>query len=74
MIVRTYAPRVFDVPLGRFEELVAEALDAVPDQFAREVENVAFLVEEDSPGGNLFGLYQGVPLHKRPSRYETRFP
>lgn len=65
---------MFDVPLARFEELVAVALDAIPDQFAQAVDNVAFLVEEDSPGGNLLGLYQGVPLRRRGNRYGTSLP
>lgn len=56
---------MFEVPPPRFEELVAEALDRVPGAFADATVNVAFLVAEDSEDGNLFGLYQGVPLPKR---------
>jgi len=51
--------------MERFESFVAEALDSIPDEFADQVENVAFLVEEDSPRGNLLGLYEGVPVTKR---------
>lgn len=54
-----------DVPLEQFEGFVADALDAVPDEFADRVVNVAFLVEEVAEGGNLLGRYEGVPLPSR---------
>lgn len=47
----------------RFEELVGEALDSLPDGLARAMENVAVVVEEGD--GTLLGLYHGVPLTKR---------
>jgi len=47
----------------RFEELVAEALDSLPDNLARAMDNVAVVVEEGS--GSLLGLYQGHPLTQR---------
>jgi predicted Zn-dependent protease with MMP-like domain len=47
----------------RFEELVAEALDSLPDNLARAMDNVAVVVEEG--GGSLLGLYQGHPLTQR---------
>ena len=49
----------------RFESFVKEALDSIPDEFAVQVENVAFLIEDDSARGNLLGLYEGVPVTKR---------
>ena len=61
-----------------FEQLVAEALDAIPAEFARYLENVAVVVEDEPTAGllrslgldprrdTLFGLYQGVPLSERP--------
>jgi predicted Zn-dependent protease with MMP-like domain len=47
----------------RFEELVSQALDEVPEQFAPAFDEVAVVVEEYAPPGPgaLFGLYQGVP-------------
>jgi len=60
-----YAPGVIEVAPERFEEFVAEAIDAIPQRFADEVDNVAFLVEDDSDRGNLLGLYEGIPLTKR---------
>lgn len=50
-----------------FEGWVEDALERVPEQFLEIVENVAFIVEHDPPGGgrNLLGLYHGVPLPGR---------
>lgn len=51
----------------RFEELVAAALDELPDWVLDRLENVEVLVEDVPPPGepNLLGLYQGVPLTQR---------
>ena len=53
----------------RFEELVAEALDGLPDWVQERLDNVEVLVEEHPPPGqrNLLGLYEGVPLTQRTS-------
>ncbi len=50
-----------------FEAWVEDALARVPEQFLEAIENVAFIVEHDPPGGrrNLLGLYHGVPLPGR---------
>jgi predicted Zn-dependent protease with MMP-like domain len=56
------------VEVGReaFEELVAEALDGIPEEIGRQMRNVAVLVEDDPPPGEaLFGRYEGVPLTER---------
>ncbi len=57
----------------RFEELVAEALDTVPEELARLIDNCVVLVEDDAPPDDpeLLGLYDGTPLTERdggPSR------
>ncbi len=50
----------------RFEELVADALDELPETLARAVENVAIVVEEQNPDEpELLGLYDGVALTDR---------
>lgn len=58
----------------RFEDLVADALDEIPDALAAEMDNVAVVVE-DWPSddqlrgdhGTLLGLYEGVALtHRSP--------
>ena len=61
------APQIgegFDVPMDQFRQLVAEAVDALPEAFGRAMTNVAITVEEEAEGRNLFGLYIGHPLSK----------
>lgn len=52
-----------------FEDAVADALDAVPAELARMMNNVVVLVEDEAPAGypGLLGLYEGVPLTERGS-------
>ena len=54
-----------DVSLERFEELVGEALDAIPEELGRRMDNVVVLVKDVPPWAGLLGLYQGVPLTER---------
>lgn len=56
---------MIDVPLDRFESLVADALDAIPDQLAALVDNVVVVVEDDPDESGLLGLYEGTPLTER---------
>lgn len=62
----------------RFRELVAEALDDLPEEFAELLDNVAVVVEDEpdpellaefgmdpAKGDELLGLYQGIPLDAR---------
>jgi predicted Zn-dependent protease with MMP-like domain len=53
----------------RFDELVDEALDGIPDELASLVRNVVVLVEEEPPEDDpdLLGLYDGVALTERDS-------
>ena len=48
-----------------FEVLVADALATIPDGLRAEMENVAIIIDDESPPGPLFGLYEGIPLTKR---------
>lgn len=56
--------RLVEIDLAAFEELVADAMDEVPEPFASALDEVAVVVEERAPGhmGPLYGLYHGVPL------------
>jgi predicted Zn-dependent protease with MMP-like domain len=54
-----------EVPVDRFEELVAAALDRIPPAIGRYIENVAVFVEDIGVSHNILGLYQGVPLTSR---------
>jgi predicted Zn-dependent protease with MMP-like domain len=56
---------VLDLPVDRFEELVAEALDGIPEELAAKIDNVVVRVADDSRGRNLLGLYEGIPLTRR---------
>ncbi len=60
----------------RFEELVEEALDELPQRFRKRIQNLAVVVEDkpsrevyertgSSPFGLLLGLYHGVPFKHR---------
>ena len=60
----------------RFRQLVKEAMNSLPPEFAKKLDNVAVVIE-DSPTKEklrrlklpswtlLFGLYEGVPQTKR---------
>ena len=56
---------VVDVPPARFEQLVADALDSIPEELGRMMDNVVVVVDDIAPAGRLFGLYEGVPLTER---------
>ncbi|MFP5317232.1 MAG: metallopeptidase family protein [Acidimicrobiia bacterium] len=58
---------MLDVPRARFEELVADALDSLPEQLGRLMDNVWVTVEDSARGEPLLGLYEGVPLTERES-------
>ena len=59
---------MLEVSEERFEELVADGLDAVPDEIARLMDNVVIMVE-DGRRSDLMGLYEGVPLTERDESY-----
>jgi predicted Zn-dependent protease with MMP-like domain len=66
-----------EITRDRFEELVAEALDTIPDELARLVTNLVVLVEEEPPEGepdDLLGLYDGVALTARDGGYAGQLP
>ena len=54
-----------EVPPERFTDLVAEALDDLPPELGRLMENVAVVVNNTSPPGSMLGLYEGIPLTER---------
>ncbi len=61
--------------LARFEELVAEALDQVPEEFAAAMDNVVVLVEEfNDEAPDILGLYHGIALTERTSQYGGVLP
>jgi predicted Zn-dependent protease with MMP-like domain len=58
----------------RFEELVASALDSLPESLGRQMENVSVRVDPYAPAGRLFGLYEGIPLTQRGINYSAVLP
>jgi predicted Zn-dependent protease with MMP-like domain len=60
-----------EVSRKRFEELVAEALDELPEWVQERLDNVDVLIEDDPPEEqpDLLGLYEGIPLTERGGGY-----
>lgn len=68
-----------------FRALVEEAIDTIPAKFAREVKNLAIVIEDepsdevlaeldmDPDEDTLLGLYQGTPLSER-FQYGNQLP
>ena len=68
-----------------FRELVEEAIDTIPLRFAREVRNLAIVIEDEpsedlldemdmGPDDVLLGLYQGTPMNERGWGYGNQLP
>jgi predicted Zn-dependent protease with MMP-like domain len=65
----------------RFEEIVAQAAEALPEEFLVHLDDVVIVVEDlptpDQAGasdGDLLGLYEGTPLTQRSGFYIARLP
>jgi predicted Zn-dependent protease with MMP-like domain len=69
-----------------FEQLVGEAVAAIPARFADHLSNVSFMVapaptsqqliagHADHAGETLLGLYEGIPLPRRDNGYNFVLP
>lgn len=64
----------------RFEALVSEGIEAIPERFLKKLENVAVVIADMptteqlkenniSDGETLLGLYEGIPLIERGEAY-----
>lgn len=69
----------------QFEDLVTQAIEALPSERLDKVQNIVFLVETEPseeqrlklglrPCQSLFGLYEGVPLTERRGGYALTLP
>jgi predicted Zn-dependent protease with MMP-like domain len=69
----------------RFEELVAAAVENLPEEFRERLENIDIVVADEPTraqrqkadlrrGDTLLGLYEGVPLTNRTSGYTFTMP
>ena len=53
-----------------FEQVVAQAIESLPDDLRKAMSNLELVIEEEPPPGMpLLGLYEGVPLTRRSSWY-----
>ena len=62
--------------------MVAQAVEKLPAGFRKRLHNVAFVVQTDSPNGELLGLYEGgggafhlpdkITIYQRPHEQSTR--
>jgi predicted Zn-dependent protease with MMP-like domain len=68
-----------------FRDLVEEAIDTIPLKFARQVRNLAIVIEDEASEElmeemdiedprDLLGLYQGTPLNERGWGYGNALP
>jgi predicted Zn-dependent protease with MMP-like domain len=62
---RPHNRQVIAVDPALFEQMVAQALDSLPEEFAKIMKNVAVTVEHGPGPRGLLGLYQGIPLTSR---------
>lgn len=64
----------------RFEQLVDEGIEAIPERFLKKLENVVIVIADTPtasqraenhvlPSDTLLGLYEGVPLIERGDSY-----
>ncbi len=60
----------------RFEQLVADAIDDVPDELMALASNVALVITGDplADDPDLLGLYEGIPLTERDTAYGGVLP
>ncbi len=69
----------------RFEELVARAIEELPEEFRERLENIDIVVADEpsraqrhaerlGPRDTLLGLYEGVPLTERTQGYDLVMP
>jgi predicted Zn-dependent protease with MMP-like domain len=76
---------VTDLSDKAFEEIIADAMDTLPERFLRHAKNVAVVWADDPTPEqrqklqlrgyeSLFGLYEGIPLIRRGDNYQMVLP
>lgn len=66
---------MLDISAERFEELVGDALDLIPAELTKALDNVVITVADEEPGQpGLLGLYHGVDLTRRTHDYTFAMP
>jgi predicted Zn-dependent protease with MMP-like domain len=64
-----------------FDRLVEDAIRQIPVKYRRRLQNTVFVVEHDSPGGDLLGLHESnaplpdkITIYQRPHERDARGP
>jgi predicted Zn-dependent protease with MMP-like domain len=65
---------VIEIEPAQFEDMVAAALDGLPEELGQMMRNVAVTVEHGPGPRGLLGLYEGIPLTSRTSQYAVVLP
>lgn len=76
---------MFQVSDEQFQDLMVQAVDHLPEKYARRLENVGFFWEDEPSAEQrqklklhcnqtLLGLYEGIPLTQRGSGYNLVLP
>lgn len=76
---------MIDISDEQFENLIGEAMDAIPETYAKNMKNVGITWDAEPTKNQrkklllrgdqqLFGLYEGIPLTQRGSNYTFVLP
>jgi predicted Zn-dependent protease with MMP-like domain len=74
---------MFELSEDEFKDVVAEAVESLPEEFKSKLDNVEIVIEDRPPRQVLekfpqdriiLGLYQGVPHSRRSSHYGLVLP
>ena len=66
---------MLEISQRRFAELVDDALDSIPAELIRLLDNVVVQIDDrDAEDPGLLGLYRGVALTDRDSHYSFQLP
>lgn len=84
--MRPSREQVSRVSRERFREIVAQAMDGIPEALHQRIENVAVVVEDepddetlldlglDPETETLYGVYQGTPISERGATFGNALP
>ena len=56
---------MIEISEKRFEALVSESIDLIPQDLFALIDNVVFLIEDHGEHPDVLGLYDGIPLTER---------
>ena len=57
---------------AEFEQMIRDALAAIPQELRDEISNVEIVIDDDPPADpHILGLYEGVPLTRRTRWYSS---